>query len=82
VSVEDDDTQFTPMSQERFEHLLRGICNQAARATGEGGALGEDARKVWHAAEFALGMLLPGYLPKLEAQEDARAVVERGGGEP
>lgn len=34
------------------------------------------ARAVWHAAEFALGMLNDGYVPKYEAIIDARELVQ------
>jgi hypothetical protein len=32
-------------------------------------------RAVWHAAEVALGILRPGYVPKREALADVRAMM-------
>jgi hypothetical protein len=40
----------------------------------------EDARAVWHTADFALAMLKPGsYLPKREALEEAAELIDRLG---
>ena len=40
-----------------------------------GGAVARDTRAVWHAAEVALAILLPGYIPKREAVEDVRGML-------
>ena len=36
----------------------------------------EEGRAVWHAAEIGLAVLLPGYIPKREAIEDIRAILD------
>lgn len=78
----------TKMSPEQFEALLlevRNGANDAVRSLGlaqmraeqEHEASLDDARAVWHAAEFALGMLDSSYIPKREALHDAASIVER-----
>jgi hypothetical protein len=37
----------------------------------------EDVRAVWHAAEIALALLSPRCVPKREALENVRQIVER-----
>jgi hypothetical protein len=80
-----------PLSSEAFEALLLEIRNGAQavlsdfahESVTEGeqhDAKIEDARAVWHTAEFALGMLNPGrYLPKREALEEAAELIDRLG---
>jgi hypothetical protein len=68
------------ISREQFEALLLDIRDGASRAVGEravvqSGALLEDARDVWHTAEIALGILMPGYFPKREALDDMRRLL-------
>jgi len=75
------------MTRERFEALLLEIRNGAyfsfAALVGEElkGAKNEaklgDLRSVWHAAEFALGMVSDSYLPRREAIDDAAVLIER-----
>jgi hypothetical protein len=70
------------LTSEQFEALLIEIRNGASETLSElvpraDEAKGEDARDVWHTAEFALGMLLFGrYFPKREALGEARKLVE------
>jgi hypothetical protein len=76
------------MSSEEFEALLSEVRDGAQAMLGdfadgsmvEGAqhdAKIEDARAVWRAAEFALGMLRPGsYIPKPEALEEAAELVD------
>jgi hypothetical protein len=69
------DQPFEQMSQERFEQVLLGVRNAATVGLLSGGdAVGEDQRAVWHAAEIALAMLIPGYEPKREALAEARVL--------
>jgi hypothetical protein len=76
------------MTTEQLEAILYQARDQANLRLGDlahekvtGGpshdSMIDEARTVWHAAEFALGMLSPGYVPKHEAIEDARALVDR-----
>ncbi|MGI8803263.1 MAG: hypothetical protein ACR2KV_14050 [Solirubrobacteraceae bacterium] len=53
------------------EHALEGVTGGDQH-----GAVVEDLRAVWHAAEAALGvLLLRSYIPKREAVEDMRTIV-------
>jgi len=66
-----EDRPFEPMTRERFEQLLLGIRDACASGLmTSGAAVAADQRAVWHAAEVALGVLRPGYVPKREALED------------
>jgi hypothetical protein len=79
------------MSSEGFEALLLEVRDGAQAVLSdfvdermtegvEHDAKIEDARAVWHTAEFALGMLNPGrYIPKREALEEATELVDRLG---
>jgi hypothetical protein len=80
-----EDMPYERMTRERFEHFLLGIRNAVsdtvARSAvqsvtgsqpGTGEAVTADLRAVSHAAEVALGILRPGYVPKAEAIEDVR----------
>jgi hypothetical protein len=63
------------MTTAEFRELLLGIRDDANLALGgsqDGSHEESDARTVWHAAEIALGMLDPRYLPKRAAQLDVR----------
>jgi hypothetical protein len=76
------------MSRERFEQVLLEVRNGAsstlttfaveeAEHEAQHAAKIEDARDVWHAAEVALGILLfPCYVPKREAMNDVRALLQ------
>jgi hypothetical protein len=76
------------MTREAFEALLVEVRNGAFVALTELAlekiqegarheAMIDNLRCVWHAAEFALGMLNDGrYLPKLEAVLDAAALID------
>jgi hypothetical protein len=78
-----------PMSREGFEALLLEVrdgaqavlsefADQSVRDTAQHDAKIGDARAVWHVAEFALAMLMPGrYLPKREALDEATELVDR-----
>jgi hypothetical protein len=82
-----EDFPHAPMTRERFEHVLLGVRNAAsvgitAQAVDElvhgeapRPATEADQRAVWHAAEIALGILRPGYVPKREAIADMRALI-------
>jgi hypothetical protein len=75
------------LTAEQFEALLLEVRNSASLTLGDlalgeikddetNQAVIEDTRKVWHAAEVALGILLFGkYVPKLEALSDVRAML-------
>jgi hypothetical protein len=77
-----------PMSREGFEALLLEVrdgaqavlSDFASESIVEGAqpdAKIDDARAVWHTAEFALAMLMPGrYLPKREALEEATELID------
>jgi hypothetical protein len=78
-----EDFPYERMSRERFEHILLGIRNGVSmtfttlavneateRESSEG--LMADQRAVWHAAEIALAVLRPGYVPRREAVADVR----------
>jgi hypothetical protein len=76
------------ISVEQFEALLIAIRNGASLATTEfvveqvtegvaSEASTDDVRNVWHAAEIALALVNPGYLPKREAMFDVFALVRR-----
>jgi hypothetical protein len=79
------------MSAEAFEAMLLEVRDGAQsvfsdfadESIAEGAlhdSMTEDARAVWHTAEFALAMLNPGrYLPKREALEEAAELVDRLG---
>jgi hypothetical protein len=81
----------TPMSSEGFEALLLEVrdgaqavlsdfADESVRGTSQHDAKIEDARAVWHTAEFALAMLMPGrYLPKREALKEATELIDRLG---
>jgi hypothetical protein len=82
--------ELTQMSRERFEQVLVAVRNGAyatlVSLVVEDDAQHEakiaDARDVWHAAEVALGiLLLPRYVPKREAMNDVRALVQLYGEE-
>jgi hypothetical protein len=66
------------LTREQFEALLMEVRNRCplniveARGDDEAQA---DIRAVWHAAEVALGILTPGYLPKREALADMRLLL-------
>jgi hypothetical protein len=71
------------MSKEQFEALLLEIRDgaQTVLSDTEGAqhdAKIDDARAVWHTAEFALAMLMPGtYVPQQEALNEATELVDR-----
>jgi hypothetical protein len=77
-----------PRTAEQFEALLIEV-RDSARATltdfaheavvdeQSWDASIDDARAVWHAAEFALGMVSDRYVIKREAVADARTLLER-----
>lgn len=79
------------MSSEQFEALLVEIrdgaqmvlsdfAHESVTEGAQHDAKIDDARAVWHTAEFALGMLNPGrYIPKREALEEATELVDRLG---
>lgn len=75
-------------SSEQFEAVLIAVRNGASCAltemahesitSGEENAAKEgDVRAVWHAAEIALALLSDRFVPKREALDDARELVER-----
>jgi hypothetical protein len=76
-----------PITREAFETLLLEARNGAhialTRLAAEDSeraphdAKIEDARAVWHAAEVALGLLTPGYVPKRESLNDATRMLAR-----
>jgi hypothetical protein len=83
-----EDFPWQPMTRERMEQVLAGIRNAAnhvitSSAVQEvkgdepdtGTAVIADLRAVYHAAEVALGILRPGYVPKSEALDDVRAMM-------
>ncbi len=67
------------ITSEQFEMELLAIRNGANLSIVEHGeAVADDVRAVWHAAEVALGILKPSYIPKREAPlTDARQLVDR-----
>lgn len=75
-----DDQPWEPMTRERFEQVLLGIRNASsvniAALISSAGGLTADQRAVWHAAEVALGILHPGYVPKREAVDDLRSLLD------
>jgi hypothetical protein len=67
------------ITSEAFEALLLEVDLALAEIGGgeQGEASREDVRPVWHAAEVALGILHPGYVPMPEALiERARIAVD------
>ena len=90
MDTPDDDAPEIPerrVTREAFEMELAAISNGASLFIGDsivGQFAGErdaptssleDARAVWHAAEVALAILSPGYIPKCEAVGDVRAML-------
>jgi hypothetical protein len=79
-----------PMSSQEFEALLlevrdgaEGVISDSSESIAEGAQHDsqiEDARAVWRAAEFGLGMLNPGrYIPEREVIEEATELLDRLG---
>jgi hypothetical protein len=79
---DDDKPPSLPMrriTREALEAELVAIRNAAGAMLGESvearPAIEADHRAVWHAAEVALAMLSPGYVPKREAVRDVRRML-------
>lgn len=66
------------VSAEDVDQLATG---QTMRAVMSGEAIRADHRAVWYAAEVALGILRPGYMPKREALDDVRRMLAWADGE-
>lgn len=83
------DAATQPMTRDGFQARLFQIRDAANRGVAEGVTAEsddvwaiwetEDGRAVWHAAEIALAMLRPGYIPKREALSDLYALLDELG---
>jgi len=71
-----EDMPWQAMTRERFEQMLLGVRSAAQQAVLDSGpAVEADQRATWHAAEVALAVLRPGYVPHSAALDDLRALL-------